>query len=300
MNNFLVYSISTNGEVFYIGRTCDLHRRKLEHLNDKSKTYKANKINKLKRIEQSIEFNILHYNVSYDESVSLEVKEIKEHKEAGFQLTNLTEGGEGLNGVNRDFTEEWKNNLKKARKALFDDGYIVANKGKTLEELIGDKKAKEQKERVGKKISEGIKSGKINHNKGKTIEEIVGEERAYELRKISSNIAKKTFSGTKQSKEHIDKRVKKQKETILKRSEEEREKIRKLNKINGAKSIKYYNFCVDGFKHYGTWKSLSNALYEQQNIKVSPVSLSDFYRGKYKSLKCGIKSIKILTQEDKL
>ena len=33
------------------------------------------------------------------------------------------------------------------------------------------------------------------------------------------------------------------------------------------------------------------ALYEQKNIKVSAGSLSDFYRGKYKSLKCGIKTI---------
>jgi hypothetical protein len=61
--------------------------------------------------------------------------------------------------------------------------------------------------------------------------------------------------------------------------------------LYGEKSVNLYNFSVDGFEHYGTWKSLSIALQEQLNIKVSSVSLSDFYRGKSKSLKCGIKTI---------
>jgi len=293
---FTIYSISTNGVVFYIGRTCDFKRRKSEHLYDTSKTYKANKIRKIKTLGLPLEFNILHENLSFDDSVKLEIKEIKEHKDKGVVLTNLTDGGEGLFGVKRVFTDEWKANLKTARKALFDDGYEVVNKGKSLEELIGEQKAKEQKERVGNKISEGIKSGKIDHNKGKKLDDIVGTERAKELKKEFSDRAKNIFTGVKQSSEHIDKRITKQKQSKANWTEEQREEVRKINKINGSKSIKKFKFNVDGFKHYGTWKSLSEALKEELGINVSSVSLSDLYRGKYKSLNCGVNSIIIESQ----
>ena len=299
MTKFTIYSISTDGEVFYIGRTNDLHRRSLEHLCDKSKTYKANKIQKLKRNDLPIEFNELHVVDDFDESVTLEIQVIKEHKDRGVKLTNLTDGGEGTIGHVPVFTKEWKNNLKKARQKRVDEGYIVPNKGKTLEELIGSKKAKEQKRRVGKKISEGIRNGTINHNKGKSIEEIVGcEIRANEIRELNSETAKKTFTGTKQSNEHISKRINKQKETKANWSEKERNNIRKINKLNGSKSIKRYNFLIDEtFKHYGTWKSLSLALKEELGVIVGEGSLSNFYRGKYKSLKCGIKDIKIIQSQ---
>lgn len=293
MNLFTIYSISSNGDIFYIGRTSNIKRRKTEHLCDKSKTHKAKKINKLKRLGLPIEFNILHENLTFDESIKLEIQEIKEHKAKGVKLTNLTDGGEGLYGVKRDFTNEWKYNLKTARKALFDSGYEVANKGKLLEELIGEEKAKEQKERIGKKISDGIKSGKIRHNKGKQLDEIVGTERADKLKKEFSIRAKNIFTGTKQSDEHIKKRISKQKETRSNWSEEQKLLFSEKAKLNGAKSIKYHNFIVDGFAHHGTWKTLSLALKKELGIIVSADSLSQFYRGKVKFLKCGITEIKI-------
>lgn len=296
MNIFTIYSISSNGIAFYIGRTSNLKRRTTEHLCDKSKTYKANKINKLKRLGLPIEFNILHENLSFSDSIKLEIQEIKEHKDKGIILTNLTDGGEGLYGVKRVFTNEWKSNLKMARKTLFNNGYEVVNKGKSLEELIGEQKAKEQKERVSKKVSDGIKSGTIKHNKGKTLEEIVGLEKSIKIKEIISNRAKKTFTGSKQSKEQINKRIIKTKESKSNWSEEQRNNICNINKINGAKSIKYFIFIVDGFKHYGTWKSLSLALKEELGIIVSADSLSQFYRSKVNTLKCGITDIKILPQ----
>ena len=294
MNIFTIYSISSNGVAFYIGRTSNLKRRKTEHLCDKSKTHKTNKINKLKRLGLPIEFNILHENLSFDESIKLEIQEIKEHKDKGVILTNLTDGGEGLYGVKRVFTDEWKSNLKTARKALFNDGYEVANKGKSLEELIGDQKAKEQKERVGKKVSDGIKSGTRKHNKGVKIDDLVGCERADELRKISSDNAKKTFSGTKQTEDQITKRALSTSITKQNWSEEKRKEMSEKYKLAQLKSVKNYNFIVDGFSHHGTWKSLSLALKEELGINVHEVSLSQFYRGKVKTLKCGIIEIKKL------
>jgi predicted GIY-YIG superfamily endonuclease len=295
MNEFIIYSISTNNEVFYIGRTSDFKRRKSEHLYEKKKTHKGNKINKLKRLGLPIEFNVLHKTDSFDTSVELEIREIKEHREAGVILTNLTDGGEGSLGHKPIFTDEWKAKLKASRKKLFDDGYEVANKGKTLEELIGVDKAEKQKKRIGKKISEGIKNGTRKHNKGVKIDDLVGVERAEELRKISSDNAKKIFTGSKQTNEQINKRALSSSLTKQNWSEEKRKEISEKYRLAQLKSVKTYNFIVDGFSHHGTWKSLSLALKEELSINVSPVSLSDFYRGKNKTLKCGIKSI-IMTQ----
>lgn len=292
MKTFTIYSISTDTEIFYIGRTCDLKRRKSEHMyENKGNTYKSNKIKKLRRENKEINFNVLHENLTYDESVELEIQEIKEHKEKGYILTNLTDGGEGGIGHKPIFTDEWKTNLKTARKALFNDGYEVVNKGKSLEELIGIQKAKEQKERVGKKVSDGIKSGTRKHNKGVKIDDIVGGKRAEELRKISSDNAKKTFTGSKQTDEQINKRALATSLTKQNWSEEKRKEINEKYKLAQLKSVKKYNFNVDGFEHHGTWKSLSLALKEELGIIVSPQSLGDFYNGKYKVLKCGIKSI---------
>jgi hypothetical protein len=298
MNEFIIYSISTNGEVFYIGRTCDLKRRKSEHLyENKGNTYKSNKIKKLRRENKEINFNILHENLTYEESVELEIKEIKEHKEKGYKLTNLTDGGEGGIGHKPIFTDEWRNNLSVAMQKRLESGWKPIGFGKTFEELYGKDKAKELKERTGKKISEGIKNGVIKHNKGKSLKEIVGEDRANELKQIQSEIAKKTFTGKKQNKDHINKRINKQLETKSNWSNEKREEIRVTNKLNGAKAHKKYNFLIDNnFKHYGTWKSLSLALKEELGISVGPESLSNFYRGKYLNLKCNIKSIIIQSQ----
>lgn len=297
-NIFTIYSISSDNVVFYIGRTSNLKRRKNEHLCDKSKTHKANKINKLKRLGLPIEFNILHENISFDESIRLEIQEIKEHKDKGIVLTNLTDGGEGLYGVKRVFTDEWKTNLKTVRKTLFDNGYVVTNKGKSLEELIGDQKAKKQKERVGNKISEGIKNGSIKHNKGKTIEELVSEERANEIRQICSETAKKTFTGSKQTKEHVESRSKNQSITKQNWSDEKKKEVSEKYSLAQINTSKKYYIVNDTFKHHGTYKTLSLALKKELGINVADYSLRNFYNGKIKNLKCGVIKIELVNQFD--
>lgn len=306
---FTIYSISTNGDVFYIGRTCDLRRRKTEHLRESHKkynTYKVNKIRKLQSLGEPIEFNILHENLNYDDSVQMEIQEIKQHKEDGHILTNLTEGGEGTNGSIRIFTDEWKENLKKAKEKQYYDGYVVHNKGKKLAEIVGsEQKAKEVIEKI-------LKTRKENHakglhkvpatrpffepiNKGKKIEEIVGEERAIELKKISSDNAKRNFVGIKQNKEHILKRSKSQSETKSNWTDEKRNEFSEKYRLNRMKSVKKQKFIINNkYEFYGTWKSLSEDILETLGIKVLPQSLSEFYRGKFKTLKCGIFDIKII------
>lgn len=296
VKKFIIYSISTKGEVFYIGRTCNLRRRKNEHLRESHKkynTYKVNKIKKLQKLGEPIEFNILHENLNYDDSVRLEIEEIKLHKEKGYVLTNLTDGGEGLYGVTRIFTDEWKNKLKQAKKQQFDNGYIVYNKGKKLEDVVGGKnKANEIISKTNKtKKDRGI----VPVNVGKKLEEIVTPERAKELRKLSSDTAKKTFTGTKQTEKQVSKRSKSQSNTKANWTEEQRNSVREINRINGSKSIKQHKFLInDNHEFFGTWKSLSQDIFKTLGIKVHAISLSSFYRGETKELKCGIKNIKII------
>jgi predicted GIY-YIG superfamily endonuclease len=292
IQKFIIYSISSNGKVFYIGRTCDLKRRKKEHLLTRTNTYTSRKIKKLKTLNEPIEFNILHENITFDESIKLEIKEIKEHKDNGIKLTNLTDGGEGLFGVKRDFTDEWKNNLKIASLNFYKNGGIPVNKGKKLEDLVGTERAKEIKENISIKVNLSLETGKKTiHNKNKKLEDIVTSERALEIKKIISDTAKKTFTGKKQTQEHIDKRIQKQKETVSNRSLEEKEKYSKIRKKIAEDSSKKSLFNVDGFEHYGTWRSLSKALLNERNIKISPEVLSRYYRGTILTNKAGIKNI---------
>lgn len=286
--SFIIYAITANGIPFYIGRTCDLKRRKSEHMIEQHNPYKANKIRKCKRLGIDLEFIKLHETTCFQESIDLEIFEIKEHKERGIKLTNLTEGGEGQYGVTRTFTEEWKNNLKKAKRRLFATGYTTSNKGKTLEEIMGVEKATAQKIRIGEKISEGRRNGTMTTTLGRKLDDMVGVERSAELKKEFSDRAKRTFTGRTQSETHKKCRIDNQKLTKANWTEEQRNKVREINKLNGSKSKKKYNFeiCIKNqptvFKHYGSWKSLSIALNNERLVKVDAGSLSKIYRGIYK------------------
>lgn len=294
---FVVYSISTNGVVFYIGRTCNFKRRKNEHLRESHKkynTYKVNKIKKLQELGEPIEFNKLHEDLSYEESVSLEIEEVKKHKEMGCKLTNLTEGGEGLYGISRTFSDEWKENLKIAKKKQYDNGYVSKLKGRSKLDIIGDEnKIKEINEKTSKTRKE---KGIIPINVGKKLEDIVSEERACEIKKICSETAKKTFTGTKQSEGHINKRIESMTNTLKTRTEEEKNRISEINRNNAEKSIKRFKFLInEKYEFYGTWKSLSQDIFKILGIKVDPQSLSSFYKGITKKLKCDIFKIEIIS-----
>ena len=234
---FYVYEIIDNNNIpFYVGRTKNIKQRMYEHwrlaTKRNGKYYVCNKIRKLiSEYNYELKWNILCNKVSFQESIDQEIAIIAKYKSKGLKLTNLTDGGEGTIGRIPIFTKEWKENLSKSKRKLFDDGYFQLTKGKKYEEIYGEIKAKEIKEKTGKKISEGIKNGTINHNKGKTIEELVGIERAQELKKISSNTAKRIFTGKKQSQEHKEKRLNKQSETKQNWSPEQKIEASKRAKI---------------------------------------------------------------------
>lgn len=240
---FYVYEILDNNDIpFYIGRTKNIKKRMYEHwrlaTKRNGKYYICNKIRKLiQDFNYQLKWNIVYDGVTFQESIDGEINLIAKYKSDGLKLTNLTDGGEGTTGYIPIFTTEWKENLSKSQHKLYDSGYVQLTKGKTFEEIHGELKAQELKEKTGKKISEGIKNGTINHNKGKTLEELVGKERTEELKKINSDTAKKTFTGSKQTEEHKQKRLQKQRETKAKWSDEKRKEMSEKYRQNALRGI---------------------------------------------------------------
>jgi predicted GIY-YIG superfamily endonuclease len=195
---------------YYVGRTNNIKRRIVEHKREafKGNGYKNNKLRKLINEGVGLKFKLVFEDLSFEKSVENEISEIKSLKAQGFKLTNLTEGGEGLNGMHPVFSEEWKQKLKDAKKKQYENGYVQWNKGKTWDEILGSKEAAEQMLKTsGEKISKMTKDGTRKHNKGISLKEQVGEIRAKELSELYSKAAKKTFTGKKQSLQQIEKRM---------------------------------------------------------------------------------------------
>ena len=298
-NNYLVYElVDHENNPFYIGKTKNLKQRMYEHwrlaTKHNGKFHVCNKIRKLIKENNytELKYNILFNNLSSNEAINQEIKSIKEFKDKGIKLTNLTDGGEGTPGSIRIFTDEWKNNLKLAKKKQYNEGYTQLTKGKTYEEIYGEKKSKEIKEISGKKISEGIKNGTINHNKNKKLEDIVGIERSKELKKINSNTAKNTFTGIKQSEEHINKRIQNQLITKQNWSKEQKEIQSIKNKQAAETSIKRNNIKIilpnnKEIILYASYIEITNFLLKEYNIICGEHSVSSILRNKafYKNTK---------------
>lgn len=143
--------LDTN-EIFYIGIGKTIAR-------SKSKKYRNNIWHKIvKKSEYSIE--ILHTNLSWEESCILEKYYIKKYgrKDLGLgSLANMTDGGDGINGYKH--TNETKNILRKLKTG---SKMSEKNKNAILLANIGRKHTKEELT----KMSES-QLGKKNHMWGK-------------------------------------------------------------------------------------------------------------------------------------
>lgn len=151
-------------EPYYVGkgtREDRIRQHFSEYNRKKDNRFKAGVINKIK----AAGFNGVLYTVRIKESLSEEeankheIETIKHLKEK-FRLTNLTEGGEGTS---------WR-------------------KGKTFEEMFGEKKAAELKENLRNNCiftQKDFKEKAINsikkRFKGKTREEVFGKEKAVRI-----------------------------------------------------------------------------------------------------------------------
>lgn len=102
---FSVYYLSStrNEEVKYIGITYQpLKKRLQQHIRTIKRTnhlYKSRWIIKELRQGFSINIHLIYDNLILEEACRKEVEVIKDAKAQGYQLTNLTNGGEGSNGL---------------------------------------------------------------------------------------------------------------------------------------------------------------------------------------------------------
>ena len=169
MKKFTIYYfVDENGIPFYVGKTSNIKTRRWNHktnINTGSNYYKYNKARKILNDNPELDFykdifKIVETNINSDEINNKEIQYIKELKENGIKLTNLTKGGEGNYN---------KQNIK-----------IMSKKISKLHK--GRKRSKE----VCEKIS------KSNKNKPKSQEHIKNLKKAWKKRKINFPVSEET------------------------------------------------------------------------------------------------------------
>lgn len=102
MNESYVYMLvdPRNNQPFYVGkgvgRRCYFHSWEAKHTD--RVTYKLAKIRKIQRLGMSIIVRKVEQNVSDEQAKDLECLMISEFRDAGINLTNLTDGGDGRTG----------------------------------------------------------------------------------------------------------------------------------------------------------------------------------------------------------
>lgn len=119
MSKYLVYALKDprTQEIRYIGKSTSGMRRVLQHKNSSSLKKISHKNNWIKSLLDSglmYQIEILQNCSSNEETLQAEMYWIKFHKEAGANLTNLTDGGEGTLG--RLASEETKQLISLAKK----------------------------------------------------------------------------------------------------------------------------------------------------------------------------------------
>ncbi len=119
MSKYIVYALKDprTQEIRYIGKSTSGMRRALQHKDSSSLKKICHKNNWIKSLLSSglmYQIDILQECASNEETIQQEVYWIKFHKEAGANLTNLTDGGEGTLG--RLASEETRQLISLAKK----------------------------------------------------------------------------------------------------------------------------------------------------------------------------------------
>lgn len=111
-----IYKISDElGNVRYIGKSNNPRRRLYQHINDKSNLHKFNWLNSIIKRGSKPIIEIIE-KVSVDIWQEREIHWIAKFKEDGFDLINLTLGGEGGNGMKH--TEESRQSMSKSKRGI--------------------------------------------------------------------------------------------------------------------------------------------------------------------------------------
>lgn len=186
MNNYKIYGLfdkNNPNDIRYIGLTKQtLKQRCSKHRTEKYNLYKLNWVNKIGK--NNLNIISLIDNLTLEEARENEIRLIKEYKENGFKLTNITNGGEGW--LNSTFTDEHKENISKNHADFSGEKNPMYNKkhSEDMIKILSDK-AKKWHEEIG--YTEEQINNYSNTNKGeKNNKAILTEFEVLNIRKLHS------------------------------------------------------------------------------------------------------------------
>jgi len=176
----LIYAfVDDQGQYFYIGKTCNIKRRNGEHLFEIKEGNTLPKYNKLRKlIREGNNYNnlviVVEDCLSYEEVDEREIYYIRKLREEGYNLKNLTDGGDGgimsIPGVGEKIrqanlgskrSEETKKKMSEARIGMkFTDEHkenlSIARKKRKTTQKTKDKCSKTSKGKINIKKFEMI------------------------------------------------------------------------------------------------------------------------------------------------
>ncbi len=212
----------------YVGKTINPRERYKEHLKENYNTRKCNWVQSLLRKDAEPEFVVLDV-VKTEEWEFWECHYISLYKSWGFNLTNHTEGGKDPLIVPK-YGSENSFNIPWVREKIAQRSRDI--KGKSIEEIYGEKKALEIKEKIKLSQKEAREQGRVrkNYKKGKD-NPLYGIERTQEAKDKISKANKGEKNGqygvkkTEEQKEYLSNLFKGRE-----KSQETKDKISKANK----------------------------------------------------------------------
>lgn len=180
-----IYTLSYNDDIRYVGRTFNVNKRLRQHINEsyKNNTHKSNWIRKVENI------NIEIIDICNQDNYSFwEQHYISLYRSWGFNLLNMTIGGEGVTGYK--YSQEDK--LKKSYRMLGDKNHFYGRSHtlETIEILSNIDRSGEKNSMYGKKHNEVTKN--IMSNKKIGVYDGVNNPRSKKLYQydINNNLIK--------------------------------------------------------------------------------------------------------------
>lgn len=168
-------------DIRYIGLTKQtLLNRLKSHKRDKKNLHKWHWMNKIGK--DNIEITLLCSNLDLDEACNLEILLIKEYRELGYKLTNISNGGDSWKGTKLSPEHIWKisknhANVKGANNPMFGKKH----KKETIDKIKSTKKLVPYKFTEERILNMKEKSRGEGNSKA-----ILTEEKVLDIRKLSS------------------------------------------------------------------------------------------------------------------
>lgn len=173
INNVVYIKEFEDGSV-YIGITNNFNARMSQHKHNANKGMNLPLYNKMNKYKH--ETSILIESDSYEEILKMEAIVIKNFRDLGYEVLNLTDGGEGVLGYSYERTDEHRKKLSNTLK-----GRVVSD----------ETKAKLSKSLKGRKLSEEHKI-KLSESNAKNM---LGKHHSEEAKEKMSKIKKEKYSG---------------------------------------------------------------------------------------------------------